>query len=285
VIVGLVTCESLPDLTEDDQVLAGELTRLGVQAIPVIWSDERNRWSGFDRLVLRSCWDYHQRHQEFLAWLQDLERLGVPVVNPPDVVRWNMHKRYLAELRAKGVQVPGCMQFERDSGASLSSVLQSTGWQKAVIKPAISASATGLWYVDIAQGVDEQRFRDANANVDLLVQQFVPDVVSGGEWSLVFLGGAFSHAVLKRSIPGEFRVQSEFGGSVRSQVPDEAMVSWASGVTRQVPGAWSYARVDAVETRDGYMLMEVECIEPELFLRQDSGAARRAANVFADPAR
>jgi glutathione synthase/RimK-type ligase-like ATP-grasp enzyme len=230
-------------------------------------------------VLLRSVWDYYRRPDEFLAWVAALEREGVPTFNPPALVRWNADKRYLRELEARGVPVPPTLWFERgsDAGAAAQGIAAS-GWDDVVVKPTISG---GAWRTlrlaarDVPRHVEH--LETVLADSGLMAQPFLPEVVEQGEVSLLFFGGAYSHAVLKRARPGDFRVQWTHGGT---HVPFEAppvLVEEARSVLRAAPEHGLYARVDGV-LRDGRLvLMELEQLEPFLFLALDPRAGERLA--------
>jgi len=275
-VVGLVTYARVPHLTEDDRPLVDNFARLNLRAMPVIWDDARVEWSGFDALVLRSCWDYHLRPAEFAAWLDVLETLGVRLYNPFAVVRWNMHKEYLRELGSGGVLVPNTVWVDRGAETSLSDIMRASGWREAIVKPAISASATDTWR---ATPADDARFGELSRRAGLLVQEVIPEVAAVGEWSLVFIDGEFSHAAIKRPRPGDFRVQTEHGGSADAAHAPSDVIVQAAAITRHIPSGWLYARIDGVVTPRGFMLMEVECLEPHLFFSHKPEARRRFADA------
>jgi glutathione synthase/RimK-type ligase-like ATP-grasp enzyme len=264
--VGLVTYRKEPTLTTDDRPLIGELEALGADARAVRWDDEAVDWAQFDALVLRSCWDYHLRQEEFDGWLHAVERARTPLYNPVSVVRWNMHKRYLAHLRSFGVLIPDTVWVDRGSSRRLSEILANTGWADAIVKPAVSASATDTWRVDRGNAVaSDATFGALTRRADVLVQRFVPEVTTVGEWSLIFIDGAYSHAAKKRPRAGDFRVQTEHGGSADAATAPPDVVAAATEITRHIPAGWLFTRIDGVQTDRGFVLMEVECIEPHLF--------------------
>lgn len=281
-MIGLVTYGKYPELTDDDRPLLGELAVLGVGARPVVWDDPSVDWTAFDALVLRSTWNYHLKPREFTAWLAELDEIGVPLWNPTPVVRWNLHKRYLRELGDKGVLVPPTEWVARAEARPLSALLGQRGWTDAIVKPSISASATDTWRTTgDAQG-DDRRYRELVERADLLVQATIPEVATHGEWSLLYLGGSFSHAMLKRPKAGDFRVQTELGGTAARATPPAPVIEAGDRIVALIPGDWLFARVDGVLTRDGFMLMELECIEPLLFLAQQPGSAATLARSLAD---
>jgi glutathione synthase/RimK-type ligase-like ATP-grasp enzyme len=278
--LALATDAAHAGLTDDDIVAIAPLRARGVHAEPAVWSDASVRWDAYDGVVVRSCWDYHRQLDTFLAWIDRLERLGVRVWNPPDVLRWNTRKTYLRDLAAAGVPtVPTAWPNEGDS---LVELLAARGWRDAVVKPVVSASAFRTWRVRAAEASSrEGEFRDALTHGAVMVQPFLEDVVRTGEWSLVFLGGAFSHAALKRPRPGDFRVQAEHGGSSTVETPDERLVAEAASIVDRYAAGCLYARVDGVVVDGSLQLMELELVEPSLFLGLTGSGAERFAEVVA----
>jgi hypothetical protein len=279
--VGLVTYAGMPELTEDDRLLASALHRRGAAAQPVVWDDPAVRWDGFDRLVLRSCWDYHRRPAEFLDWIDRREQEGAPLWNPPALVRANAHKSYLRDLEAAGVPVLPTAWLPRRAPADLAALLAERGWNDAVMKPAVSASAHRTSRTSRARAREDQALlAELLEEGEVLVQPFAPEVARGGEWSFVFFGGGFSHSVLKRPAPGDFRVQTELGGSALAQEAPAALLCQARAVMAKVPGAWLYARVDGIERDGALVVLELELIEPFLFLAEDPLAPARFADAI-----
>jgi glutathione synthase/RimK-type ligase-like ATP-grasp enzyme len=281
--VALATCALVPELTEDDRLLMGEMSGRGCDARPFVWDDLAVRWSQFHRVVIRSCWDYHKRLPEFLAWLDRLEADKVPLWNPASLVRANAHKSYLRGLQAAGLPVVPTVWLERGARADLVDLLKERGWAEAVVKPAVSASAFRTWRVSIHEAAGPQgrgAFRRLLGERDVLVQAFLPEIERDGEWSFVFFEGEFSHAVLKRPAPGDFRVQSEFGGEVLARSPSDSVLAEAERISHHIPRPWAYARIDAVEAQGVLTLMEVELIEPHLFLGTDPRAPGRFASAI-----
>jgi hypothetical protein len=179
---------------------------------------------------------------------------------------------------ATGFAVVQTHWVERGSNAKLVTVLEEEGWGEAVVKPVVSASAANTWRTSIERAsAEEGRFRDLVEREGVMVQRFVQPVQTKGEWSLCFFGGEFSHAVLKRPVPGDFRVQSEFGGTRSKVTPDPALIAEASAVLAAAPERCLYARVDGCIVDGAFWLMELELLEPSLFLAYDPLAPARFA--------
>lgn len=264
-VVALATSEKWPDLAPDDLPLVEELNALGVDPVPAVWTDEDVDWALFDAVVLRSTWDYHRRRDEFARWTG---QLPVPLFNPPAVVRWNMHKGYLLELAESGVVIPRT-ELMRAPGP--------LAWDGPVIvKPAVSASAYETHRFENA-GAAARDVERLLAHGDVIVQEFVPEVLQKGEWSVVFLDGHLSHSVRKLPKSGDFRVQEELGGSAVAEAAPKHVVDAAAKILEASGFDVLFARVDVVERPAGVTLMELELIEPVLFLRKAPGSARTLA--------
>src|SRR2546422_2263140 len=278
--IALATSAKLPTLNDDDRLLIPALAELGLAAIPAVWDAPDVCWEEFQGVVVRSCWDYHHRLEEFLAWVARLERAGIPVWNPPAALRWNSHKGYLRDLAARGVPIVPTRWLERGAPVDLARLLRDAGWREAVVKPAVSASAHGTWRTSFeTASADQPRLDELLGAGDIMAQTFVSEVRAGGEWSILFLGGRYSHAVLKRPAEGDYRVRWEFGGSAGTSAPPPRRAADAEAVMAVVPGDPVYARVDGVERDGRLVLMELELIEPHLFLGWDAGAAARLARA------
>lgn len=280
-LVALATYATRPDLTDDDRLLVPALAELGATSTAAAWSDPDVDWSAFDAVVIRSCWDYHLRPDAFLEWIARLESNGVVVINSPSLLRWNLEKTYLRELGDRGITVLPTRWFARGEAVSLENLRRDTGWGDVVIKPAISASAFDTWLSSADRPTeDESRLRAALDRGGILVQPYLSTVAEHGEWSLLFFDGQYSHAVLKRPQRGDFRVQSEHGGSSHPAEPESGVIAQASEVLRAAPERTCYARVDGCVNDGRFVLMELELIEPHVFLATHPLASERFARAI-----
>jgi glutathione synthase/RimK-type ligase-like ATP-grasp enzyme len=248
--------------------------------LPLVWDEpDAARRAAGDVVVIRSCWDYHLHVGRFAAWLEQLEAHGARVVNDAHLLRWNLHKRYLLELEARGHDIVPTTLAERGRPVTLRELAATVEADSMVVKPAVSLSAYETWtFPTVDASAHETRFARLLANGDVLVQPFVPEIASDGEWSLIFFGDTFSHAVHKRAAAGDFRVPSEHGGTVSPATPPAAAVAAATRLLRSLEPAPVYTRVDGVMVRGAFLLMELECIDPVLFFATEPEAASRFAD-------
>jgi glutathione synthase/RimK-type ligase-like ATP-grasp enzyme len=270
-VTRIAIATSRSPLPASDQALAVALAKEGFDVQPVIWSCAQQDWIEFDAVVVRSCWDYHLRVEEFLEWISHLERSGIVVVNSPDLIRWNANKIYLGELASAGIAMPDTVFVESGTELDLTKVCASRGWGSAVVKPTISASAYCT-----------ERRSSGLVRGPAMVQKYVDAIEAEGEWSLVYINGKFSHAVIKKPQAGDFRVQTNFGGTVQVAQPSGELLEFAEGVLSRLAWPAVFARVDIVADGASIQLMELEVIEPELFLDLVPGSNRRLASAIRD---
>ena len=280
--IAFATCRALNILSPDDQLAIEPLWNIGISVEGVAWDNRTADWDQYKAVVLRTTWDYHRRLPEFLSWLDNLENKKIPVWNPPVAIRRNVNKRYLLDFQKAGIPVVPTLWFPKGTRVQLKDILIDHRWTGAIIKPDVSASAYKTWYTDLhlasrlQQNLDEI-LKESGA----LVQEFRTEINSG-EWSFVFFQRKFSHAVIKLPAPGDFRVQEELGGIIEIAVPDDTLLQQAEKILRQIDGPLLYSRVDGIVTKDQFILMELELIEPSLFLGSSHDAAKTFAKTISD---
>lgn len=284
--IAFATCGGRPEITPDDLLVKSHLPpECRLAGVP--WDEPACDWSAFDVVVLRSTWDYHLRRTEFERWLDRLDTAGVTVRNPTAVVRRNVEKTYLRDLAAAGVATVPTVWLAAGERASLAELATDRGWGRVVVKPTVGASGWNFFVAGESSWPEGQTELDRILDLGgVMIQPLLDEVGRDGEWSLVFVGGELSHAVIKRARNGEVRVQSDYGGSVEAAEPGPVLRRWAKDCLERSAeplGAAAgdspllYARVDAIETTSGPLLMELELIEPQLFLGTAPGAAARFA--------
>ena len=279
--VGFATYRRSPELTDDDRLVADALSQRGVDVYPAVWDADDADWARFDRVIIRSTWDFHLKPGAYERWVRSfLDRAG-RLWNPAAVVLANLNKRYLIDLARQGVDIVPTAYVEAGGGLRLRSIIERHGWEEVVIKPAVSASARGTWRSSLAAASrDEESFTVQSRAQDMLVQPYCPEIASDGEWSMVFFDGQFSHAVLKQPADGDFRVQRHFGGQPVAAVPGGRLVEQAAAILPKIEGRLLYARVDGIDRDGDFVLMELELNEPYLFLSLSDGGAARFADAI-----
>lgn len=274
--IAFVTCARLPGLSKDDRIAAEALGGRGFDVRAAVWDDAGVDWTAFGAVVFRSCWDYHLHPDRFTDWLGRLDELGCNTWNPTAAVRWNHDKLYLETLSRLGLPVVPTIFLDRGDETDLADLMDRLGCGELVVKPRVGLTAYGAWRASRARAADDaERLRRTLAASDLLVQPMIEEVILRGEWSLIYLDGVLSHAVLKRAQPGDFRVQREWGGTETPGTPPPHLVKLAARTLAAVEESWLYARVDVVDTDRGGFLMELELIEPDLFFRCEPRSADR----------
>lgn len=251
-------------------VEAAVLTDAGAEVEAVPWTDGRDL-SGFDLVLPLVAWGYHLDYARWLAFLDRSEREHLPLFNPPALLRWNSDKAYLAELGDAGVPTVPTLAVESCCDADLDEARRRFGAEWLVIKPPVSASATGTHRIGPNDDLPADSFRRP-----MIVQPLIEEIARTGEFSLMLFDGEFSHAVVKRPKSGDFRVQTHLGGVTLASPPPPGGIALAQKALAATPAKATYARVDIVPDDEGTLrIMELELIEPALFLdgAPDGGAA------------
>ena len=275
------TCNKWPELYESDQLIADALHALGHQVQAVPWQDDFQRFVEADLIILRAHWDYHYALPAFQKWLDQLEASALPVHNAPPLVHWNLEKRYLLELRDKGVAIPTTVLLEADGDPA--AVYAAQGWSQAVIKPMVGASghlvervnrdALTTWAIQV---------RPQRPQGQWLIQEFLPEIQQNGELSLIFLAGNFSHAIAKRPDAGEFRISNQYKGQIERIMPAPEILAQAQRVLTALPETPLYARVDGIVGGDRtFCLIELEVNEPGLYFAYAPEQAAHFAALIA----
>jgi glutathione synthase/RimK-type ligase-like ATP-grasp enzyme len=263
--IALLTCEKLPELTAADQLLIPELAKHDIVAKPVIWSDKTVNWSDYDYLIFRNTWDYFEKETEFNLWLDQIEKLGIKTLNPIGIIKQNKHKFYLREMEQQEISILPTVFIDKTNSLNLAELIPSH-WKKAVIKPAFSA---GSYLTEVFEVCDIQKINSDYINIaeekELLLQEFMPEIQMEGETSFIFFNKKFSHAVNKKPVDGDFRVQSQFGGEYTLVQPNPDLIEKAQKIVNTFPENLLYARVDGIIIDTELYLMEIECIEPDLY--------------------
>ena len=260
----LATAAEQPAITASDRLYADALERRGFSVTVVPWDGPRAAFDGAAAVVIRSTWGYYRASDAFRDWTEAMAAAR-RLFNPIALVRWNMRKDYIGRLAAPSVRVPQT-HFVACETAAIDKVFAETGWSRAVVKPMTGASGYSVELVTRERVGESVSRLAAEARLSrVLVQEFLPEI-AGGELSLVYFDGVFSHAVRKRPRQGEFRVNSRFGATRSAETPLRGVTEQGAAALRALPELPLYARVDGVVRDGGLIVIEVEVLEPALFL-------------------
>ncbi|UOQ78888.1 hypothetical protein MUN84_10355 [Hymenobacter sp. 5516J-16] len=279
--IALVTCESLaqyaaPNVEDEDGLLTRYLREQGHTVEPRVWTNPAVDWLRYDVVVVKSPWDYFDRVGEFYEWLDRMESLGVKMLNPAATVRWNADKKYLLDMEQAGVRIVPTHWLSRGQAVETAALFDKLGHDTLVVKPAVSGGAKNTFVLTRQESAIRQpQLQELLRDEDFLVQPFQPEIQEEGEWSLIYFGGEFSHCVLKTPKSGDFRVQHYLGGGIEPRQAPAHLRQAADVIVQQFAAGCLYARVDGLDQNGEFLLMELELIEPFLYLASADGSLPR----------
>ena len=278
-IVAFISMDSLEGFITDDELLYPPLEALGWKIETISWRDSTQDWSRFDAVVIRTPWDYQDEPEAFFESLARIEASDTFLANPLHLVKWNIDKRYLFELEAKGVELVPTLNGSTLTKEGLQAMYAHFDTHEVVVKPVVGANADFTYRLPKGSGDEAiQEALDAFSDRQYLAQPFMDGIVNEGEFSLLYFGGEYSHTALKVPKTKDFRVQEEHGGLPYGVAPEPALKAAADLVIKHLPDEPLYARVDLVRTKaNTFALMEVELIEPALYVRMDEASPARFA--------
>jgi len=260
--------------------LGEALASAGLTAVPTPWTDHVADASGLTRFPLvlpLIAWGYHRNHDRWMQACATWEAAGLRMLNPPSVLRWNSDKSYLGRLADQGIAIPDTVWIDGPTQGDADAAFDRFGTDRIVIKPRVSGGAYRT--LRLSRG---DRLTDAPQG-PAMIQPYLPTIETEGETSLLFFGGRLSHVVNKRPVPGEFRVQIQYGGGyVALPEPPAGALALAEATLAAIDEDLLYARIDMAQGPDGrWLLMEAELIEPDFYL----GSAPEGGKRFAEAVR
>lgn len=280
----VATCSAHPHPTPSLEALLDALRALGAEADHRPWkTTPPAAFVAADAILPLCCWDYHSNPAAFLAWIDALETHGARPINTLAALRWNFRKTYLLEMAAAGLAVPPTVHLQAVNADVVAQRMEAQGWPTAVLKPVTGQSGYGVQQFDGTEQV--RRTLDPAPFDEALLQEFQADMASLGETTLTFIEGDFSHAVRRILKAGEWRANPQFGITYERVCVSPEVVEAAKASLSLAPEMPLYARVDGIVRPNGFMLMELELIEPYLYLEFAPGSAERMARAIVERAK
>ena len=240
------------------------------------WNDPGDL-SGFRLILPLLAWGYQRDAARWFRSLDAWEAEALPFANSIAILRWNTDKDYLLDLEERGIAIVPTVETHDLCAQDLADARSRFGCDILVVKPSISGGADGTYRLGPGDAIPFDVLER-----EMLIQPLMPAIANEGEYSLFHFNGQFSHAILKTPAAGDFRVQDQFGGQEQTVDTPAAARTLAEATLAALPEVPLYARVDMVRgDAGGFCLMEVELIEPALFLGHTAdGGAAFAASVI-----
>lgn len=264
----------------EDGLVQKALENLGFKVGRFDWSGDFD-WSQTKNVIFRTTWDYYNRFDEFTVWLDKVSEI-TNIINPKSIIEWNMDKHYLLDLSEKGINIPKTVFINKGEKHTLLEYLSDSNFTKGVLKPTFSGGGRHTYLLDgVNTSEYESIFSELISVEDMMLQEFQENIVTKGEISMMVMGGKFTHAVIKTAKNGDFRVQDDFGGTVKEHNPTEGEIKFAEKAFAACPEPPLYGRADIFYDNDNKLAIgELELIEPELWFRFNPKAADDLAEAI-----
>ncbi len=276
-----LTMDDISGFVSDAELSFEPMAELGWEVEMVPWRRATD-WNDYDLVYICTPWDYQNDVEAFLDVLETIEASSAILVNSLGLVHWNLQKTYLRDLEIRGAAIVPSLFFEQFDARRVSACFAAHGTGRIVLKPVVGANADNVFVLagPLSDDIIGQLDRVFSAR-PFFVQPFIESVQSEGEYSLFFFSGEYSHAILKKPKPGDFRTQEEHGADILGVKAPAALVETARQVLGVVNPQPVYVRADFVRNNGSrFLLMELELIEPALYFRTDSNSASRFARAL-----
>lgn len=277
--VCFLSMNDLEGFVADDALSIRHLNDQGIEVKTLSWRQTDVDWDSFEMAIIRTTWDYQKEPEKFLSVLRSIDRSSARLENPLEIVEWNVNKRYLGDMKERGCPIVPTIWDTKYERSLFQQWQQTFDVDELIIKPTVSATANHTYRLKEYDPQLEAVF----AYREFMVQPFIDNIVSEGEYSLIYFNGQFSHAINKRPKPRDFRVQEDHGGTISSIVPDEQLLKAGTRAIEAIDRNLLYSRVDLVRDNTcDWLLMEMELIEPALYLRMDEHSPQNFCNAIVE---
>ena len=279
-----LSMDSLEGYVCDDHLAIAPFRAQGWAVDVVSWRNTEVSWSDYEAVIIRSPWDYMLHPDAFLAALETIEASHALLLNPLSMVRWNLDKTYLRDLEADGIPIVPTLWGTQLTAVAVEEAFSVFQTPEIILKPQISGGAYHTYRIsETAWKNEAATFINTFPKRPFMLQPFLATVLTEGEYSLFYFGGQFSHAIQKRPKLADFRVQEEHGGIITEVEPSAKLLQAAEKVLHLINPHPLYVRIDFVrDETDEFCLMELELIEPALYLRMNQNAPQLFAETVDD---
>lgn len=264
--IGILTCTGLEEYKKADHALIALWNAQKVPAEQVIWNQPTKDWKQYRAIIVLSTWDYFRGNlKKFLKVLQEIHSAGVPLFNSLETIEWNCTKNYLKELREKGISIIETIWLSKSDLPNIAKLAKEKKWKEYILKPTVSAGGFSTHRIKEGDAFDAIIDKCKDIDSDWMLQPFMEEIIKQGEWSFIFIGGEYSHAVLKKPTAGNFLVQPFNGGWIDNKLPEPWMIAQAHDIVKATKQDTLCARIDAIYQGTKCLVMEIEMIEPDLY--------------------
>ena len=274
--------QNAADFVTDYELAIAPMRDLGWDIIEVPWRDTSVDWDDYDAVYICTPWDYPDEPELFVDVLTAIDDSSAILVNALQLIRWTLEKSYLRDLESRGADIVPSAWFDSFDAEQVGACFRTFDTDKIVVKPLVGANAADTYVLEHRCGeAIHDELKTVFRKRAFFVQPFIENIQNEGEYSLFYFNGDYSHAILKTPKSGDFRVQEEHGADIQPLTPPKRLIDIATDLLHLVEPQPMYVRADFVRGADDrYLLMELELIEPSLYLRMDAAAPVRFATAF-----
>ncbi len=279
--VAFLSMDSLDQFECYDHLLVKPMRKFGWDVETISWKTNNVDWKNFKAVIVRSTWDYQDDPDRFFSVLNEIDST-TRLENNIEVIKWNLNKNYLAELEGKGIIIVPSIFRNQFSINFIEEAFYRFETDEIIIKPSVSANADNTFRLTKSDLKSQfSKLNSAFSSRPFMLQPFMQQIVTEGEYSLFYFGGEYSHTVLKRPKEKDFRVQEEHGGKLKLVEPETLMKKRSEEILSNIDHQLLYARIDFVrDYENNFALMELELIEPSLYFNMDPDSPDRFAKRF-----
>ena len=277
----LLSTDNLQNFFTYDKLLIEPMKKIGWIAEEISWRNENVNWNDYDAVIVRSTWDYQNDSEKFIGVLEKINNVS-HLENDLDLMKWNMNKNYLFDLEQKGIKIVDTI-WEKNFNTNLAhEYFEKLDTDEIIIKPNISANADNTFRLTREKlNKNLEQLEKIFAVREFMVQPFLKNIIDEGEYSLFYFNGQFSHSVLKKPKENDFRVQEEHGGNIQPFKVASELILIAENIIKKLSTIPLYGRVDLVrDNQNQFALIELELIEPSLYLNKDDQSSLRFVKAF-----